>query len=107
MSERKYVIAAGKDFLIQETTHHEKTAAEIVAGLRKFKIIERTQAEYAALPARDKAEAKKESGFLIGGHFNRGKKKSDCLFRSLITLDLDALTPESAAASIEALRKIG
>lgn len=103
MAERRYALAAGKDFLSPHTTHGELTAAEIVARLRKFAVIDLTQAEYAALPVREKAAWKKQSGFIIGGNFQGRKKASDCLYRSLVTLDLDALTPSSMTSCVSIL----
>lgn len=104
---RLYALAAGRDYLDPKTRHVEKTAEDIIAGLRKFHVIPHTQAEYAALTPGEKAVLKKESGFLIGGNFGGFKTKADCKYRSIVTLDLDALTPETAEQSIQRLTQIG
>ena len=105
--ERKYALAVGRDYLSPITTHVELTADVIVSKLRKFHVIPHTQAEYAAMTPHDKAVLKKQSGFLIGGNFGGRKTKADCKFRSIVALDLDALTPETAATCIEKLRLFG
>ena len=98
---RLYALAAGKDYLDPKTRHVEMTADAIIRGLKKFHVIPHTQAEYAAMTPKEKAVLKKESGFLIGGNFGGFKTKADCKYRSIVTLDLDALTPETAKESIE------
>ena len=103
---RKYALAAGKDFLDPVTKHVERTADEIIAGLKKFHVMNVTLAEYAKLPAREKAALKKQSGFLIGGSFNGGKTKNDCVSRSIVTLDFDDLTAQTAEALIAALKQV-
>jgi len=103
---RLYALAVGRDYLSPITTHVEMTADTIVRKLRKFHVIPHTQAEYAAMTPKEKAVLKKESGFLIGGNFGGFKTKADCKYRSIVTLDLDALTPETAAQSIDCLREL-
>lgn len=105
--ERKYALAVGRDYLSPITSHVELTADVIVSKLRKFHVIPHTQAEYAAMTPKEKAVLKKESGFLIGGNFGGRKTKADCQYRSIVTLDLDALTPETAQQCIEKLRLLG
>lgn len=104
---RKYVLAFGKDFLDTKTVRKEATAERIVEAFRKFHVIPVTQAEYVALDARAKAVHKKASGFVLGGEYGGAKTKADCQFKSVMTLDLDALTPETARQSIDALRALG
>ena len=104
---RRYVLAFGKDFLDPKTVRKEATADKIVAAFRKFHVIPVTQAEYAALDARSKAVHKKASGFVLGGEYGGAKTKADCQFKSIVTLDLDALTPEIAQQCIETLRGAG
>lgn len=104
---RRYVLAFGKDFLDPKTVRKEATADRIVAAFRKFHVIPVTQAEYAALDARSKAVHKKASGFVLGGEYGGAKTKADCQFKSIVTLDLDALTPEIAQQCIETLRGMG
>lgn len=101
---RLYALAVGRDYLSPVTSHVELTADVIVSKLRKFHVIPHTQAEYAAMTPHDKAVLKKQSGFLIGGNFGGRKTKADCKFRSIVTLDLDALTPETAATCIEKIK---
>lgn len=107
MTARLYSLAIGKDFLDPNTTHVDKTAPDIVRALSKFFVIPLAHADYSALPAREKAEWKKKSNYVIGGAFGGKKKAADCQYRSLVTLDLDALTPETAKQSVEALRSTG
>lgn len=104
--ERKYALAVGRDYLSPITQHGELTADAIVSKLRKFHVIPHTQAEYAAMTPKEKAVLKKESGFLIGGNFGGRKTKADCQYRSIVTLDLDALTPETAETCIRYLRSM-
>lgn len=104
--ERLYALAAGRDYLDPKTRHVEMTADAVIRGLKKFHVIPHTQAEYAAMTPKEKAVLKKESGFLIGGNFGGFKTKADCKYRSIVTLDLDALTPETAAQSIDCLREL-
>lgn len=104
---RLYALAAGKDYLDPKTRHVEMTADAIIRGLKKFHVIPHTQAEYAAMTPKEKAVLKKESGFLIGGNFGGFKTKADCKYRSIVTLDLDALTPETAKESIETFKTWG
>lgn len=117
---RRYALSIGRDFLSPDVSVKHETAARVVAFLQKFTVIPMTVAEYAALSklstektdigrdaARRKGALKKESGFFIGGDGGGSKKSADWQYSSLATLDLDALTPGSAAASIEALRAFG
>lgn len=104
---RQYVLAFGKDFLDPKTVRKEAPAEKITAAFRRFHVLPLTQAEYAALDARAKAAHKKASGFVLGGEYGGAKTKADCQFKSIVTLDLDALTPESAQQCIDTLRAAG
>jgi hypothetical protein len=104
---RLYAIAHGKDYKDPNTKTARGTAAQIVKKLRSFHVIELTGAEYAALAPSEKAAQKKASGYIIGGDFGGLKKAENCKSRSLLTLDLDALTPETARECIERLRATG
>lgn len=107
MAERTYVLAFGRDYLNPRTERKVATAERIINAFRKFHVIPLTQAEYAALDSRGKAVQKKASGFVIGGDFGEGKRKEDCVSRSIVTLDMDDLTTETAATVIWTLQDLG
>jgi putative DNA primase/helicase len=107
MSERQYVLAYGKDYLDPKTTRKTATADALIKACRRFHVIPISQDEYKALGAKERAVWKKSSGYIVGGEFGAGKTKSDCKFRSLVTLDLDAITPESANTLTHILHMAG
>lgn len=105
--ERLYAFAFGRDYLNPNTKANLLPARAIIDRLRRFHVIDLTQAEYAALEPSEKAAKKKASGYIIGGDFGGLKKAENCQCRSILTLDLDALTPESAQQCIDRLRDTG
>jgi hypothetical protein len=104
---RLYTLAHGKDYRDPNTKTSRGTAAAIVKRFRRFHDIELTQAEYAALGPSEKGAQKKASGYFIGGEFGGFKTRESCQNRSMVTLDLDALTPETAQQCIDRLRADG
>jgi hypothetical protein len=104
---RKYIISTGTDYLNKSVKVRQVTADKLISNLRKFHVVKMTRADYLALSVKEKAIAKKESGFFIGGDGGGRKTRDEWKHSSIATLDLDDLTPERAAALIEALKAFG
>ena len=104
---RLHTVSTGHDYLNPKVRVQSVTDEQMVARLRRFHIVELTRAEYQKLEVREKAAIKKASGFLIGGDGDGLKTRDSWKFSSIATLDLDDLTPDRAAASIDALKALG